>query len=153
HSLVPVDHEPDFGDVSFVPVDHDPFGADGLSLPAGTHPKGQPQPPAPDAGQLDAEAPAVGVVAPKSSPEKPTIDWSRGTRPFGELKPVTFPPTQRFGYLVADGLMGLGMNPYNANRLTSRVGNLLGLTPLGFPGAVADFIDAKQRDDLPGAAI
>ena len=24
-SLVPVDYQPDFGDISFVPVDHDPF--------------------------------------------------------------------------------------------------------------------------------
>ena len=27
-SLVPVDHQPDFGDVSLVPVDHDPFSVD-----------------------------------------------------------------------------------------------------------------------------
>jgi hypothetical protein len=28
YSLVPVDHQPDFGDASLVPVEHDPFGAD-----------------------------------------------------------------------------------------------------------------------------
>jgi len=28
-SLVPVDYQPDFGDVSLIPVDHDPFSADG----------------------------------------------------------------------------------------------------------------------------
>jgi hypothetical protein len=29
-TLVPVDHEPDFGGVSFVPVDHNPFSANGM---------------------------------------------------------------------------------------------------------------------------
>jgi hypothetical protein len=42
-SLVPVDHQPDFGDVSFVPVDHDPFSADGVTQQAQTQPESQPQ--------------------------------------------------------------------------------------------------------------
>jgi hypothetical protein len=33
-SLVPVDHQPDFGDVSLVPVDYDPFSADGVTRQA-----------------------------------------------------------------------------------------------------------------------
>ena len=43
------------------------------------------------------------------------------------------------------------MQPYTANDLTSRVGNLLGLTPLGVAGSALDLIDAKRRDDFPGA--
>jgi hypothetical protein len=31
YSLVPVDHQPDFGDVSLVPIDYDPFSADGVT--------------------------------------------------------------------------------------------------------------------------
>ena len=49
--------------------------------------------------------------------------------------------------------MRLGMQPYYANDLTSRVGNLLGLTPLGVVGSALDLIDAKHRDDLPGVAM
>ncbi len=43
YSLVPVEHQPDFENVSLVPVEHDPFSADGLSLPAGTQPEGRSQ--------------------------------------------------------------------------------------------------------------
>jgi hypothetical protein len=35
-SLVPVDHQPDFENVSLVPVEHDPFGAAGVAPPAPT---------------------------------------------------------------------------------------------------------------------
>lgn len=42
-SLVPVDHQPDFGDVSLVPVDHDPFSDDGVIQQA----QGQPAQPPP----------------------------------------------------------------------------------------------------------
>ena len=67
-SLVPVDHQPDFGDVSFVPVDHDPFSADGAtqqvqaqsiqSQSVQTPPAGSQQPPVMQAGQPD-----VGIAA------------------------------------------------------------------------------------------
>jgi len=39
YSLVPVDHQPDFGGVSLVPVEHDPFdpdGAGGQPVPYGS---------------------------------------------------------------------------------------------------------------------
>ena len=42
-SLVSVDHQPDFGDISFVPVDHDPFGADGMIEQARTQLESQSQ--------------------------------------------------------------------------------------------------------------
>jgi hypothetical protein len=47
--------------------------------------------------------------------------------------------------------MGLGMQPYTANDLARRIGNMLGLTPLGVAGSALDLIDAKRRDHLPGA--
>src|SRR6266702_2800275 len=138
-SLVPVDHQPDFGDVSFVPVDHDPFSADGMIEQARTQLESQPQRLAAAAGLPDVD--------------KPTVDWSRYNQPFGELKAATYTPTQHIGKLVADALMGLGVQPYTANDLTSRLGNVLGLSPLGVAGAALDLIDAKRRDDLPGAVM
>lgn len=42
-TLVPVDHEPDFGGVSFVPVDHNPFSADGLVQQARAQLASQPE--------------------------------------------------------------------------------------------------------------
>jgi hypothetical protein len=44
-SLVPVDHQPDFSNVSLVPVDHDPFAGDGVTQRVQTQTQpGQPQP-------------------------------------------------------------------------------------------------------------
>jgi hypothetical protein len=181
-SLVPVDHQPDFSDVSLVPVDHDPFSADGIVEQARAQPGGPPQQLASRVGQPDVGPPvnnvqtvasgesydpdlkpANGVPAPGPPynlsptptlpPDNSAVDWSRYSQPFGELKPATYTPTQRIGYLAADALMGLGMQPYTANDLASRVGNLLGLTPLGVAGSALNLIDAKRRDDLPGALV
>jgi len=55
-SLMPVDHQPDFGDVSFVPVDHDPFSADGMIQPVRMqHAQAQ--------YQMDVAETALGMVA------------------------------------------------------------------------------------------
>ncbi|WP_172627022.1 NucA/NucB deoxyribonuclease domain-containing protein [Bradyrhizobium ivorense] len=174
-SLVPVDYQPDFSDVSFIPVDHDPFGGDGTVQSAGTQPV-QPQPVAagfppdvvaptksapennlgesydPDSSDdsVASRAAAQDSVAALSSKRSP-VDWTRSFQPTGELKVWTPAPTQRIGYLAADGLMGLGMKPYIANDLVSRIGNVLGLTPLGVFGSALNLIDAKHRDDLPDA--
>jgi hypothetical protein len=72
-------------------------------------------------------------------------------KPFGELKLATFPPTQQIRNLAADAATALGMQPYTANDLAKRIGNVLGLTPLGVAGSALDLIDAKHRGDLPGA--
>ena len=98
-------------------------------------------------GRIAAHDPSA---APIFLPGKPTVDLSRYYQQFGELKAATYTPTQRIGNLVADALMGLGTQPHTANDLTSRVGNVLGLTPLGVAGSAVDLIDAKRRDDLPG---
>jgi hypothetical protein len=67
-TLVPVDHQPDFGNYSLVPVDHDPFAADGVAqqaqiqqTQAQAQPQG-PQSPTTGAGQPDAGAPVAGGV-------------------------------------------------------------------------------------------
>ena len=65
YSLVPVDHQPDFGDVSLVPVDHDPFGTDDVAQPAQTQPaqnqpKSSPQLPAAGPDLPDVGAPLIG---------------------------------------------------------------------------------------------
>ena len=149
-SLVPVDHQPDFGDVSFIPVDHDPFSADAMIQQAGTQPESQLQPPATGVALLDVGTPAVSTAAPILPPGEPPLDWSRYNQPTGELRAATYTPTQHIGNLVASALMGIGMPPYTANNLTSRVGNVLGLTPLGVAGSALDLIDAKRRDDISG---
>lgn len=180
YSLVPVDHQPDFSDVSLVPVDHDPFSADdvvqqaqtqpaqnltksppqqpatGPTLPAVGAPTDNPQAATPGESYDPDSEPSNGV--PVSSPLHNTSaapishpysadDWARS---HGELKATTYAPTQRIGNLAADTLTGLGMQPYTANDLASRLGNLLGLTSLGVVGSGLDLIDAKRRDDLPG---
>jgi len=167
-SLVPVDHQPDFSDVSLIPVDHDPFSADGASQQVQVQP-GQTQPaqmqsPATGATQPGVGAPADNALAPESGDSRNPDSGQSTTlsvtpilspdhaafKPFGELKPATYTPTQQIGNLAADALMGLGMEPYFANDLTSRLGNVLGLSPLGIAGSALDLIDAKRRDDLPG---
>jgi len=70
-SLVPVDHQPDFGGVSLVPVDYDPFSADGVTqqaaAPGGPHgPDLQPSSGVPSSGQ-----PYNPSAAPISPPVKP----------------------------------------------------------------------------------
>jgi len=168
-SLVPVDHDP---------FSADGVVQQAQVQPAQVQPKSPPQPPATGFPQTDDGLPTINaqatepgeswdpgsenggtgpgqpnnsLVAPIFSSDKPTnVDWSRFNQPFGELKPATYPPTQQIGSFAADALMGLGMKPYFANDLTSRVGNLLGLTPLGVVGSALDLIDAKRRDDLPG---
>jgi hypothetical protein len=174
YSLVPVDYQPDFSDFSLVPVDYDPFSVDGVNQQAPGQPGGPPQRSAsgvgrPDDGQpandvqtatpgesYDADSgsangvPAFGPPSATSTSLPSAVDRSHYDQPFHELKAATQTPTQRISYLAADALMGLGMQPYTANDLASRVGNLLGLTPLGVVGSALNLIDAKRRDDLPG---
>jgi hypothetical protein len=179
YSLVPVEHQPDFENVSLVPVPYDPFSDDGVTQQAQNQQAqdqpAQPQPQRTATGRIyvgplaknrqasetgepsnpDAEdngaAGSNRSAASAPAQDQPAHDWSRLNQPFGELKPWTPIPTQRIGYLAADGLMALGASPYNANELVRRIGNLLGLTPLGVIGSAFDFIDAKHRDDFPGA--
>lgn len=170
YSLVPVDHQPDFDDVTLVPVDHDPFSSDGVTQQPQSQPA-QPQPPTAGVGQPNVGAPTNGTQAPdlgeswnpdaKNSddpgPNPPTASASTlppknlPFKPFGELKPATFTPTQQIGNRAADALTALGMQPYTANDLAKRIGNVLGLTPLGVAGSALDLIDATHRGDLPGA--
>jgi A nuclease of the HNH/ENDO VII superfamily with conserved WHH len=182
YSLVPVDHQPDFENVSLVPVEHDPFIEEGEAQQAQSQqaltqpvqpPDQPPQQPAagvarlyvgppanntqasevgeswsPDAEDSDTSGPSRSAASTPAQ-GKPVYDSSQFNQPFGELKPWTPTPTQRIGYLAADGLMALGMKPYAANDWATRLGNLLGLTPLGVLGSALDLIDAKRRDDFP----
>ena len=46
------------------------------------------------------------------------------------------------------------MQPYYANDLTKRIGNILGLIPpVGVAESTLDLIDANHRGDLPGALV
>src|SRR5665213_3383523 len=175
YSLVPVDYQPDFSDYSLVPVDYDPFDGDDAVRQVQGQPGGPPQLPASGAGQPDAaplanggdtaapgesydpdsesangvpaSSPPTNTSVAQISPPYSPDDWAHS---HGELKATTYTPTQRVGYLAADGLMGLGMQPYFANDLASRIGNLLGWTPLSVGGSALNLIDAKRHDDLPG---
>jgi hypothetical protein len=92
----------------------------------------------------------VRSVASTPAQNKPAYDLSH-FEPFGELKPATFTPTQQIGHRAIDALTALGVPLHNAQELTTRIGNLLNLTPLGVTGSALNLIDAKRRDDLPGA--
>jgi hypothetical protein len=70
-------------------------------------------------------------------------------QPLGELKPAIFTPTQQIGHRAIDALLALGVPLHNAQELTTRIGNLLSLTPLGVAGSALNLIDAKRRDDFP----
>lgn len=70
YSLVPVEHQPDFENVSLVPVDHDPFSADGVTQQAQfqdsqTQPGSQPQPQQSPTGggQPAVNGPTTGSVS------------------------------------------------------------------------------------------
>ena len=176
-SLVPVEHQPDFENASLFPVDHDPFSADGVTQQAPSQQAqsqpAQPPPPAtrverlyvgpaakntqgsdageswdPDTENNDISEPDRSAAS-TTAQAKPAPDWSRSFQPLGELKPVTFPPTQQIGYHAIDALTALGVPLHNAQELATRSGNLLSLTPLGVAGSALDLIDAKRRNDLP----
>jgi hypothetical protein len=179
YSLVPVEHQPDFENVSLVPIDHDPFSADGVTQQtpdqqAQSQPAQPPRPqPATGVGRLyvgpaakitlaseegeswDADTGNGDTSGPDRSAastpaqDKPAYDLSH-FQPLGELKPVTFPPTQQIGYRAIDALTALGVPLHNAKELATRIGNLLSLTPFGVAGSALDLIDAKHRDDLAG---
>lgn len=133
YSLVPVEHQPDFENVSLVPVDHNPFSADGVtqqpqSQQAQTEPAQSGPQPAAGVERLyvgrpanNTQAPEVGEswnpdteisgvsrpnVSAASTPaqDEPAYDWSHFNQQFGELKPATFTPTQQLGYPAADAL-------------------------------------------------
>src|SRR5947209_3280118 len=85
YSLVPVDYQPDFGDVSYIPVDYDPFSADGKVQQVGTQPESQPQPFANGAGQPDVGAPANNAKTVASGESyDPDSDSSRGVPGSGQ---------------------------------------------------------------------
>ena len=168
-SLVPVEHQPDFENVSLVPVDHDPFSADGVTQQAQSQQaRSQPaqsQQPAAGVERLYVSPLANNTTGESWDPDTENSDVSGPNRsaasvlpannapfkPFGELKPATFAPTQQIGYLAADALMAAGMQPYDANHLAKGIGGLLGWTPLGVAGSALDLVDASRRGDLPGA--
>jgi hypothetical protein len=75
------------------------------------------------------------------------------TKSLTEIRSLARSHTRTALNTVANALMGLGMQPYTANDLTSRLGNVLGLSPLGVAGSALNLIDAKRRDDLSGAVL
>jgi hypothetical protein len=100
HSLVPVDYQPDFENVSLVPVDYNPFGADGVMQqaqgqqpqPAQPEPQGQPPQPVPGVDRPGINGPAPGNDPGASSdgavggnagsdPNKPTSDQTGSSEP------------------------------------------------------------------------
>ena len=46
-----------------------------------------------------------------------------------------------------DAATALGIQPYTANDLAKRIGNVLGLTPLGVAGSALDLIDEGTSND------
>ena len=94
------------------------------------------------------------VAAPKADRlPVSTVDWSRFNQPTGSITPTTPTPTEWVGNLARNTMVGMGASPEVARHLTEGVGNIVGVTPLGIPGSVADFIEAHQRGDIGDAAI
>lgn len=87
-SLVPVDHQPDFGDVSLVPVDHDPFSSDRTTQQVQIQQaQAQPESPAQQA-PMGADQPNVGA---QFSDGNKTADIARGAI-IGEPQPTSLVP-------------------------------------------------------------
>jgi len=178
YSLVPVEHQPEFENVSLVPVDHDPFSADGVTQQAPSpQTQSEPAQPPPQQSATGVQRLYVGPAAkitqtPEEGeswdPESEANDTSTPDRPvasappqderppdlshfipFGELKPATFTPTQQIGHRAINAMTDLGVPLHNAQELATRIGNLLSLSPLGVVGSFLNLIDAKRRDDLP----
>jgi hypothetical protein len=118
-SLVPVDHQPAFDNVSFVPVDHDPFADDGgirqaqaqqaqtQTQPMQPEPQGQLQQSATGVSQPNVGGPANNTQATASTLPPNDVPF----RSFGELKPAAFTPSQQIGYQFG----GTGASQLNVN--------------------------------------
>jgi hypothetical protein len=95
YTLVPVDHQPDFGDYSLVPVDYDPFAADGPIQQARTQLASQPQPDAgfdqpPSAPQTPGSAPPLSPIVPNGG-QAPSVPQPPGQDPHSQnqaLRPM-----------------------------------------------------------------
>ena len=78
-SLVPVDHQPDFGDVSLIPVDQDPFGSDRttqqLQIQQAQAPPGEPQSPLLVAPSEDYNRP-IGAQLPELADESSAYNYA-----------------------------------------------------------------------------
>jgi hypothetical protein len=100
-----------------------------------------------DGGDIDDDDQPVG---PKGDKLPVGPDWSKYNQPMGELKPASYTPTQQAGNMMQDALIGAGADPYTARHLTEGVGNIIKATPLGVPGAAADYAYAKSQGDTAG---
>ena len=80
YSLVPVDHQPDFGDVSLVPVDYDPFSADDMIQQARTRLASQPQ----RLATSDAPIPGDVNAAMPEAYQDPNVASASGVPAFGQ---------------------------------------------------------------------
>jgi hypothetical protein len=97
YSLVPVEHQPDFENVSLVPVDHDPFSEDGKSQQAQTEP-----------GQ-SGQQPAAGVERLYVSPRRENTHASEPTPPTGATPQ---PPTPTPNVVPPQQLLQGAINQY-----------------------------------------
>ena len=130
-SLVPVDYQPDFGDISFVPVDHDPFApnpAEDIIHQANVQSAGQPQQ-APAHNNPEGDAAAM-------SPETYVNPFVKRT--LGDL--LTLP--QRAIDASAKDVQHFGEDGYTPQAIGPAVETAL--TTMGGSGAV-------QAGMIPGA--
>ncbi|WJR76474.1 DUF6883 domain-containing protein [Bradyrhizobium sp. NP1] len=73
-SLVPVDHQPEFENVSLVPVEHDPFGDDGVTQPVQGQAQAAPTQTAPT-------SPQPAQFQPQGQTQQPTTGASQSSPP------------------------------------------------------------------------
>jgi len=141
-SLVPVDHQPDFGDVSFIPVDHDPFSADDMIQQARAQLERQPQRLATGAGPSDVGAPALPIEGSSDGSPSLLLASAGDSYPTADAAAIAAlqdinSTSQRYGLEYAGRVyqkwLGLGNYSYTppaeGNSYKSEPGNRV-LTPL-----------------------
>jgi hypothetical protein len=96
YSLVAVDHQPDFDNISLVPVEHDPFSADGVT-PQAQSQQAQPQPAQPQPQQSAAVVSRLYVGRPANNPQASEVDESWNPMPKKKMFQTNRPHRHKTG--------------------------------------------------------
>jgi len=129
YSLVPVDHQPDFENVSLVPVDYDPYAAAGVAPPVPIQPQpaqNQPTANGPDPAQTSGPA----VSAPTAAASDPVQPNNPSPAPTSSSGPPTLANQQQPGDVSAVGPGSGGLVPAKIAELGSDFYNQSILKPL-----------------------
>jgi hypothetical protein len=163
-TLVPVDHEPDFGSVSLVPVDHNPFSADGMIEQARARLASQPERLPTSYGNPDADAAALqpetfanpyvrGLIDNAATLPKRAIDASAADlTTMGSRQPM-----QSIGPAVETAMMTMGGGvagaPVAAGEKVLGSGAVRKLPTDNYLGPISKHTDTLYREMHPSEAL